>query len=234
MIHSYVRVSTPHQKLDRQIANVLEVYPTAQFWREHYTGVTMQRPVWEKLMKQLEKGDVLVCDSVSRFSRNATEGYSWYKSLYEKGIEIVFLNEPTISTSIFDRLKSNLINIDIKTGNSAVDTYFKGNVELINSFLMMLAEEQIKVAFEQAQKEVDDLHTRISQGIREAKKQGKHIGGVPGIKVITKKSIACKAIIRKHSKDFGGSLEDLDVIRLCGCNRNSYYKYKREIKSEIA
>ena len=99
---------------------------------------------------------------------------------------------------------------------------------------MMLAVEQIKVAFEQAQKEVDDLHTRISQGIREAKKQGKHIGGVLGIKVITKKSIACKAIIRKHSKDFGGSLEDPDVIRLCGCNRNSYYKYKREIKSEIA
>ena len=155
---------------------MLEVYPTAQFWREHYTGVTMQRPVWEKLMKQLEKGDVLVCDSVSRFSRNATEGYSWYKSLYEKGIEIVFLNEPTISTSVFDRLKSNLINIDIKTGNSAVDTYFKGNVELINNFLMMLAEEQIKVAFEQSEKEVLDLHKRVTCSTREEMRRGKYCG----------------------------------------------------------
>jgi hypothetical protein len=40
-----------------------------------------------------------------------------------------------------------------------------------------------------------------------------------------------KAIIPKHSKDFGGSLEDPDVIKLCGCSRNSYYKYKRELKT---
>ena len=40
----------------------------------------------------------------------------------------------------------------------------------------------------------------------------------------------CKAIIKKHSKDFGGSLEDPDVIKLCGCSRNSYYKYKKELK----
>ena len=47
----------------------------------------------------------------------------------------------------------------------------------------------------------------------------------------TKKSVDYKAIIQKHSKDFGGSLEDPDVIKLCGCSRNSYYKYKKEAKS---
>ena len=51
-----------------------------------------------------------------------------------------------------------------------------------------------------------------------------------GTRLTTKKSLECKAIIQKHSKDFGGSLEDPDVIKLCGCSRNSYYKYKREIK----
>ena len=40
----------------------------------------------------------------------------------------------------------------------------------------------------------------------------------------------CMAIIQKHSKDFGGSLEDPDVIKLCGCSRNSYYKYKKAVK----
>ena len=39
---------------------------------------------------------------------------------------------------------------------------------------MALAEEQIKAAFDQAEKEVTDLHSRISQGIREAKKNGIH------------------------------------------------------------
>ena len=37
---------------------------------------------------------------------------------------------------------------------------------------MALAEEQIKTAFDQAEKEVTDLHSRIAQGIRESKKNG--------------------------------------------------------------
>ena len=99
------------------------------------------------------------------------------------------------------------------------------------SFMMSLAEEQIKAAFDQAEKEVTDLHSRISQGIREANKNGIKIDLTKGTSLTTKKSIECKAIIRKHSKDFGGSLDDPDVIKLCGCSRNSYYKYKREVKT---
>ena len=90
-----------------------------------------------------------------------------------------------------------------------------------------------KAAFEQSEKEVNDLHTRISQGMREAKNKGAHIGLPKGTTITTKKSVECKAIIQKHSKDFGGSLEDPDVIKLCGCSRNSYYKYKRYLKQTI-
>ena len=97
--------------------------------------------------------------------------------------------------------------------------------------MMALAEEQIKAAFEQSEKEVTDLHSRISQGIREAKRNGTQIGLTKGTNLTTKKSLDCKAIIKKHAKDFGGTLDDPDVIKLCGCSRNSYYKYKREIKS---
>jgi len=101
---------------------------------------------------------------------------------------------------------------------------------LINDFILALAEEQIKAAFDQAEKEITDLHSRISQGMREAKKNGTKIGLSKGFSLTTKKSLHCKAIIKKHSKDFGGTLEDPDVIKLCGCSRNSYYKYKRELK----
>ena len=123
-----------------------------------------------------------------------------------------------------------MLNVSINTGNEAVDNFFMGNVKLINDFLMALAEEQIKAAFEQSEKEVTDLHSRISQGMREAKKNGVKIGLFKGTTLTTKKSIECKAIIQKHSKDFGGSLEDPDVIKLCGCSRNSYYKYKKAVK----
>ena len=64
------------------------------------------------------------------------------------------------------------------------------------------------------------------------KKNGAKIGLSKGTTLTAKKSIDCKAIIQKHSKDFGGSLEDPDVIKLCGCSRNSYYKYKRALKGD--
>ena len=230
MIYAYCRVSTKHQRLERQITNITELYPKAIIFREFYTGTTQNRPNWERLMGQIKQGDTIVFDSVSRMSRNAQEGFRDYKALYEQNVSLVFLNEPLINTSVFDSTRNNLLNVNIETGNTAVDSFFKGNIELINNFMMALAEEQIKAAFDQAEKEVADLHSRISQGIREAKKNGTQIGLTKGTTLTTKKSIECKVIIQKHSKDFGGSLEDSDVIKLCGCSRNSYYKYKRMIK----
>ncbi|MBQ8287333.1 MAG: recombinase family protein [Clostridia bacterium] len=232
MIYAYCRVSTKHQRIARQITNITELYPKATIIREFYTGTTQSRPQWDRLISQIKTGDTIVFDSVSRMSRNAQEGFKDYQMLYERGVILVFLNEPLINTSVFDSTKNNLLRVKVETGNQAVDDFFKGNIQLINNFLMALAEEQIKAAFDQAEKEVTDLHSRISQGMREAKKNGTKIGLPQGTTLTTKKSIHCKAIIQKHSKDFGGSLEDPDVIKLCGCSRNSYYKYKRELKAQ--
>ena len=232
MIYGYCRVSTKHQRITRQVTNITTVYPNAIIIREFYTGTVQQRPLWDKLVGQIQKGDTIVFDSVSRMSRCASEGYKDYKMLYEMGVELVFLNEPLINSSIYDSSKANLLNISIATGNEAVDDFFKGNIELINNFLMALASEQIKAAFDQAQKEIDDLHERVKQGMRESKRNGTQIGLPKGTTLITKKSIQCKEIIKKHSRDFGGSLDDPDVIKLCGCSRNSYYKYKRELKAQ--
>ena len=230
-IYAYCRVSTKHQRIARQITNITELYPRAIIIREFYTGTTQSRPHWEKLMTQIKTGDTIVFDSVSRMARNSAEGYQDYKTLYERGVNLVFLNEPLINTCVLDATKAKLLNINIDTGNNAVDSFLKGNLELINKFIMALAEEQIKAAFDQAEKEVTDLHTRISQGIREAKRNGTQIGLIKGTELTTKKSIECKAIIKKHAKDFGGTLDDPEVMKLCGCSRNSYYKYKKEIKA---
>ena len=231
MIYAYCRVSTPNQKLERQITNITELYPNATIIREFYTGTRQDRPGWIKLMNIIKKEDTIVFDSVSRMSRNATEGFKDYQRLYKMGVNLIFLKEPLINSSVFDSTRNNLINISVETGNTAVDDFFRGNLKLINNFMMALAEEQIKTAFDQAEKEVTDLHGRISEGMREAKKNGIRIGLPKGTTLTTKKSIECKAIIQKHSKDFGGSLDDPDVMKLCGCSRNSYYKYKKELKN---
>ena len=233
MIYAYCRVSTPHQRLERQITNITELYPKATIFREFYTGTTQNRPNWERLMGQIKKEDTIVFDSVSRMSRNAEEGFKDYQMLYQMGVHLIFLNEPLINTSVFDSTRNNLLKVDIATGNAAVDTFFKGNIELINNFMMALAEEQIKAAFDQSEKEVTDLHTRISQGMRESKKNGKNIGLTKGTTLVTEKSVRCKEIIKKHAIDFGGTLSDKEVMTLCKISRNSYYKYKRELKEGL-
>ena len=231
MIYGYCRVSTKHQRITRQVTNITELYPSAIIIKEFFTGTTQNRPRWDWLMKHIQPEDTVVFDSVSRMSRNADEGFKDYKALYELGVHLIFLNEPLINTSVFDSTKNNLLEISVQTGNVAVDDYFKGNITLINKLLMSLAEEQIKSAFAQSEKEVQDLHSRISQGMRESKRGGKQIGLEKGTTLVTEKSIKAKAIIKKHATDFGGTLSDKEVMALCKISRNSYYKYKRELKT---
>lgn len=95
---------------------------------------------------------------------------------------------------------------------------------------MAVAKEQIRIAFEQAEKEVQYLHKRTSEGLLTSKLNGKQIGRVAGKKYKTKKEIYCKEIILKNSKDFNGNNNDDEVIKICGISRGSYYKYKRELK----
>ena len=47
-----------------------------------------------------------------------------------------------------------------------------------------------------------------------------------------KKAQPAKDCIRKNSTTFGGSLNDADCIKLAGISRNTYYKYKAELKAE--
>ena len=97
---------------------------------------------------------------------------------------------------------------------------------------MALAKEQIKLAFEQSEKEVQDLHQRTKEGIETARLNGKQIGQKKGTKLVTKKSIEAKKQIQKHCKDFNGTLSDVDCMKLIGLARNTYYKYKKELKED--
>lgn len=56
-------------------------------------------------------------------------------------------------------------------------------------------------------------------------------GRTKGEKLITKKSIEMKKVIRERSVYFGGDLTDAEMIELTGLSRNTYYKYKLELKA---
>ena len=224
-IYGMTRVSTRKQNIERQVRNILAAYPDAIIVREYYTGTTQERKEYQRVFKLAKAGDTLVFDSVSRMSRNAEEGYEDYENLYSRGINLVFLNERHIDTDVYRKAIETAIPM---TGTN-VDYILEG----INKFLLELAKEQIKLAFEQSAKEVSDLHTRTQQGIMTARLNGKHIGAVKGKKLTTKKSIEAKKVIAKHSIDFGGSLTDIEVMKMTGLAKNTYYKYKREMKEGI-
>lgn len=222
--YGYARVSTKKQNIDRQIRNIKNEYPSAVILQDEYTGTTLSRPSWDRLIKNVREGDVIIFDSVSRMSRNAEEGFAVYEMLYNRNVELVFLKEPQINTQTYKKAMQSSVPM---TG-TAVDYILEG----VNKYLMELAKEQIRLAFEQAEKEVEDLHQRTKEGIITARLNGKQIGGKQGVKLTTKKSVSAKEIIRTHSKDFDGTLTDSECIRLAGISRNSYYKYKAEIKGE--
>lgn len=225
MIYAYVRISTGKQNIERQIRNILREYPDAIIVKEIYTGTSMNRKEWDKLLKRVQPIDTIVFDSVSRMSRNAQDGFQIYQDLYNRNIELVFLKEPHINTATYKKaLETNIT----KTGTN-VDFILDG----INKYLMALAEEQIQLAFIQSEKEVSDLRQRTKEGIETARLNGKQIGLRAGVKLTTKKSISAKDVILQHSKYFGGTLSDPDVIKLAGISRNSFYKYKRELKENL-
>ena len=221
-IYGYCRISTHKQSIERQIRNIRSKHPKAIIFQEVYTGTkTDGRKKWEQLLRIVKPGDTIVFDSVSRMSRNAAEGFATYQELFDNGIELEFLKEPHINTAVYKKALNNHIAM---TGTKT-DIILKA----VNEYLMELAKEQIIIAFEQAEKEVTDLHQRTREGIETARLQGKQIGQRPGAKLTTKKSIAAKADIEKYSKDFNGTLTDAECMRMIGIARNTYYKYKKEL-----
>lgn len=227
MIYGYVRVSTDKQNIDRQIRNILAVDASAKIYQEIFTGTkTTGRHEFQKLLNKVQSGDTIIFDSVSRMSRNAAEGFELYKKLFDDGVNLVFINEPYINTDVYKATRDALVPMT----NTDVDLILAG----VNQYLMKLAEKQVELAFEQAQKERDDLSERTRQGLQTAKLNGKQLGRAKGTVVVTKKSDESKKKILKYSKAFGGDLSDKDLIKLLGIDKNTYYKYKKELKSQIA
>ena len=233
-VYGYTRVSTRKQITDRQVKAITAFCPDAVIISETFTGTKINRPEWQKLktrvLREKANGDdiTIIFDSVSRMSRNVSEGVSEYFELYNAGIELVFLNERHIDTATYKQALA--IQLDrINTGDQDADNLFSDIMNAIQRYQVALATKQIQLAFEQSEKEVTDLQKRTKAGMA-AKGAGEKIAAArTGKKYASKKSIKAKEVILKHSLDFGGTLQDKDVAALAHISRNTFYKYKAEI-----
>ena len=225
--YGYCRISRKTQNIERQVRNIKAVYPDAVIIKEIYTGTKYQgRKEFEKLIQHVMPEDMIIYDSVSRMSRNANEGFEIYQELYQRGVTLVFLKEPHINTEVYKQAMENSVAL---TGSN-VDFILKG----INRYLLELAKEQIYIAFEQAEKEVEDLRQRTREGIETARMNGKQIGQLKGKKYHTKKFEEAKEIIMKHNKSFGGTLTDEETWNLAKVSKKTFYKYKKELKHRLS
>ncbi len=231
--YAYARISRKTQKIERQIENLTKAYPDARIYQEAYTGTkTEGRKEFKRMLSAVKPGDTIVFDSVSRMSRNADDGIKLYMDLYDKGVNLVFLKEQYINTDVY---KESIQQTIASTGNEIADIY----IEATNKVIKLLAEQQIRKAFEQSEKEVQDLHERTREGIREAKRKGKQVGRAAGARVATRKSVEAKKLMQEYSRDFNGTLNDIDTMvqiraRVGTLSRNTYYKYKKELFEQLA
>lgn len=239
LVIGYCRISTSRQNLERQERNILARYPEAIIYKEVYTGTKITgRKVWNTVYnlvrKEVGKKDItIVFDSVSRMSRDAAEGFELYKELYNMGVRLVFLKEPHINTDTYKEQMNKQIQIDTRLEDEATTKLLDSIMNALNIYVLDLAEKQIRLAFEQSEKEVEDLRKRTSEGLVTAKMNGKQVGRVQGRKYESKKAKIAKERIKKISKTFEGNLSDAECIEMLNISRNSFYKYKAELKEEI-
>lgn len=223
-LYAYCRVSTKDQKLERQEKNIKEYYKKKLedliFFEEKFTGTTSDRPEWKKLIKIVREGDTIIFDSVSRMSRDGEEGYNDYLNLWKRKINLIFLNEQYLNTEIFN---SQIAMYD-KIENIEIDDTFSPLIKGIIETLKNILKKQIKVAFEQAEKERDDIVKRITEGQKlTIKKMGRPKRKIPEIL----KNEIIDGYINSRKKDVKYFIDNYKI------SRKTFYNYINDLKNNF-
>lgn len=113
MIYGYARVSTAAQasggnSLDAQVKQ-LRAAGAEKIYTDSFTGTTMERPEFEKLQKQLKKGDTMIVTKLDRLARSVSQASGLIKELIDKGVTINVLNLGILSNDSVNTLMQNIL-----------------------------------------------------------------------------------------------------------------------------
>lgn len=150
MQYAYIRVSTKEQNIDRQML-ALEPYqiPKKNIYCDYQSGKDFQRPEYQKLMKKLKAGDLLIIKSIDRLGRNYNDILvQWQYLTKEIKAEILVLDMELLDT----RQKSGSL-----TGT-------------------LIADLVLQILAYVAQTEREFINQRQAEGIAAAKRNGKKFG----------------------------------------------------------
>lgn len=218
-VYSYMRISTKEstdkQSFNRQVKS-LKAYAGNHnmeyllTFKEDCTGSTFNRPEWLKLERLLQEGNTIVFKEISRFTREAEQGYKKYMELMNKGINLVFIDNPTVGTDYIKNL-TRVANEQDLVAKTALESTIK---------LLLIVE------LDRVQKEREIIVKRIQQGIQASdKKSGRKFNS------LDKMTEELKADVKEFIND--RSIKQIDLMNRHSISRNTLKKYVEIIKNEV-
>ena len=220
-IFAYMRISTKEergkQKFTRQEQaierwckeNNTEI-PERRIYRDDASGKSFERPSWEELIQGIQTGDTIIFKDICRFTREYENGFKEYMKLLDKGINLVFLDNPTISTEYI----KNMMGVAERQQNRIAKKSLKDTIELL-----------ILVELDRAEQEREITVKRIKDGIAASdKKSGRKTGQ------LDKMTPELQEDIKKFLSD--RSIKQIDLMNKYHISRNTLKKYIGYIANE--
>ncbi|EGT3607967.1 recombinase family protein [Clostridium perfringens] len=217
--YSYMRISTKEstdkQSFNRQeksikayadkmgIEYILEL-------KDDCSGSSFNRKEWKRLERIIQHGDTIVFKEISRFTRQAEDGYKKYMELMNKGVNLVFLDNPTVGTDYIKNLTKVAEEQDLIT-KTALESTIK---------LLLIVE------LDRVQKEREIIVNRIRQGIQASNKASGRSEGQ-----LDKMTDELKVDIKEYLGN--RTIKQVDLMKKHNISRNTLKKYIKIIESGL-
>lgn len=216
---AYMRISTKEERQMQRYArqeNSIEKYAKDNgieyiyIAKEDESGKSFEnRKEWNKLERLLQSGDTVIFKDISRFTRETENGYKKYNELLQKGIDLIFIDNPTVSTPYI----KNLLNV-AEQQNIVARTALDSTVKLLLIVELDRVEQERKIFIQ-----------RVKDGIQASPKKSGRKAGTPD-----KLTDDLKADIKQYIND--RSIKQTDLMKKHNISRNTLKKYVAIVQSD--
>ena len=213
---AYMRISTKEergkQKFTRQEQAIVRwckendtEIPERRIYKDDASGKSFDRAAWKELEQDIQAGDTILFKDVYRFTRERDNRYKKYMDLLNKGIEMIFIDNPTLNTEYIKSMQTS--------AEKMKEENLIGGMTLEFVIRLLLVTE-----LDRAEKEREITVKRIKDGIKaSSKKSGRKEGQ------LDKMSPELEEDIKKFLSD--RSIKQVDLMNKYNISRNTLKKY---------
>ena len=222
---AYMRISTKEergkQKFTRQEQAISRWskenntdIPERRIYRDDASGKSFDRPAWRELESDVAEGDTIVFKDICRFTREYENGFDKYMTLLNKGVNLIFIDNPTVSTAYI----KSMMEVADKQSNRIAKKSLKDTIELL-----------LLVELDRAEKEREITVQRIRDGIAASeKKSGRPKGKLD--KMTAELEADLKYYVSQSVAD--RTMTAADLMRKYNLSRNTVKKYIAAVQAE--